>query len=293
MHFAYSHGRNWDAAVPNGFNLNGDWSKWISFGQAAWLFRSGAIQSPAEALAIPTPPSDRMRYTAERRNRNFAQWLSDTKGVQTLNLLRYKTALATASNGAAPPPLTALPPTPLVSSTDEFFFHQSAKLFVIQSANAAGAIGEWSGPIDAGVLKIEPAANIRAFRTILLTPVDNQPVATSKRLLLTTPGSTLRSQPGIESRPQRIVPYPNTTDWFTVERDQPARPSGDLNGGTAPTWMERTDTWITFTTDAASLHVYPLDGAGNRLEPLPIEPVAGGFRFKIGETSPWFEIEQP
>jgi len=44
MHFAYSHGRNWDDGVPNGFNINGDWTKFPLIGQAAWLFRTGAVK---------------------------------------------------------------------------------------------------------------------------------------------------------------------------------------------------------------------------------------------------------
>jgi hypothetical protein len=101
-------------------------------------------------------------------------------------------------------------------------------LYLIHSAKAAGVIG-FAGQrkVTAGAMDVELAATSRGFATIVLTPVDQAPLAESKWMLLTNPGYTLRTQPGSNPpRPQEIVKYPGTTDWFTLEPDQANKPSG-------------------------------------------------------------------
>ncbi len=49
MHFAYAHSADWSTSVPNTFNLSADQSKGVLFGQAAWLFRSGAVRGRQDA----------------------------------------------------------------------------------------------------------------------------------------------------------------------------------------------------------------------------------------------------
>jgi hypothetical protein len=115
---------------------------------------------------------------------------------------------------------------------------------------------------------------------------------------LTNPGYTLRTQPGSNPpRPQQIVKYPGTTDWWTIEPDQASKPNGNLNGGNRPVWMERVEAFVTVRTPATKITVYPLDGKGWRMTPLAsrdVERVDGGFRLHLqGEgsaASPWFEI---
>src|SRR5262249_21208443 len=80
IHFAYSHGRNWDAGVPNGFNINGDWTKWPNVGQSAWLFRSGVIGAGVDPREIPISLDQRLRAGREKRNGNIAAFLSSAFG---------------------------------------------------------------------------------------------------------------------------------------------------------------------------------------------------------------------
>lgn len=292
MHFAYSHGRGWDANVPNGFNLNGDWSKWVSFGQSAWLFRSGAVATAGEEKRIPLPYADRLLFTRNRRNSAFANFLAETKSIQPQNFFHHRVALDPSGEAILDEGLTQRPPVPILSNTNDILWHQQARLFILQAPAAAGIIGEWEGALSAGNIDVEPAPNTgRTFRTVLLTSLDTKPIERSERLLLTNPGFTLRSKsPAQPSEPQRLINYPNTTDWFTVEPDLPTKPSGNLNGGDGPTWMERTDAVITLRTLAESLTVYPLDGAGNRLEPITTEKLDNAFRFSCNADSPWYEI---
>ncbi len=76
MHFAYSHGRNWDDGVPNGFNLNGDWTKFPGFGQSAWIFRWGGIQAGSETVEIPVSEAHRLQATREKRNGSVGSFLT-------------------------------------------------------------------------------------------------------------------------------------------------------------------------------------------------------------------------
>ena len=118
-------------------------------------------------------------------------------------------------------------------------------------------------------------------------------------MLLSSPGYTLRTQPGSDPpRPQALVNYGSTNDWWTIEREPNfSKPSGNLNGGQRPVWMERVESYVTLRTFAAQLTVYPLDGTGARLAPLKdqdVQRMGGAFRIHLqadGQAfSPWYEI---
>ena len=155
------------------------------------------------------------------------------------------------------------------------------------------------GPARAGALEVETAGRV----AILATPLDGRTIGESRRLLISLPGYTLRTQPGADpARPQRLVNYPNTKDWWTLE-PEPAfaqKPSGNINTGPQPVWMARVETTVVLRTAAAEVTVYPLDGSGARMKPLgaaDVTPVEGGFRLRLqaeGQAlSPWYEVVAP
>jgi len=289
MHFAYSHGRGWDANVPNGFNLNGDWAKWVTFGQAAWLFRTEAVAMGPSLFKIPVGYEERTRYTRENRNSGFAAFLADSQGIWPEQAFRYRFALDPTAEAGTPIALTERPPAPYAGETGELAFDPAAKVFLVNAPQAAGVLGEWRGKQTAGPLDVEA----EGLRTVMLTALDGLPLAQSGRMLLTNPGFALRSRNAAQpSVPQAIVNYPGSRDWFTIEPDLATKPSGDLNGGAGPTWMERTPVTITLRTDRTDLAVYPLDGAGQRMEPLTVTPTEGGLRFVLGADAPWYELAE-
>ena len=153
--------------------------------------------------------------------------------------------------------------------------------------------------MNAGPIEVHLAASARGFATILLTSMDGRPITESRHLLLSTPGYTVRSRTGSNPpEPQKVVNYPGSTAW-TLEPDPGSKkPSGDLNRGANPVWMERVESLVTLMTKAKDLRVYPLSGTGARLALLAREDVKrvnGGFCIHLqgdGQTlSPWFEIE--
>jgi hypothetical protein len=299
MHFAYSHSRSWDGGVPNGFNLTGDLTKLPGLGQAAWLFRSGAIQAGRQPVEIPVSPDLRLQAGREKRNGNIGAFLQTAAGYEPTTVFRYPVRLSPEAAGAIPVAARGPALPVLESDTGETTFDSTHNVYLIHSSNAAGVFGfvgrtkYTAGPLD---VELGPAA--RDFVALLLTPVDGRRLADSRRLLLSNPGYTLRSQPGASPvRPQHLVNYGSTTDWFTLEKEPayPNKPSGDMNGGIQPVWMERVECLVTFRTHGSALTVYPLDGTGKRLAPLgDVERTAGGFRIHLqadGQAlSPWYEL---
>jgi hypothetical protein len=125
------------------------------------------------------------------------------------------------------------------------------------------------------------------FVSALLTPLDGQPIASSRRMLLTIPGYSLRT---LNGQPQALKNYPGTTDWWTIVGSN-TRPSGDLNGGSRPTYMQKVDAWVTVRTTATTISVNALNGAGDPMMAVTeVERVAGGFRIHLNADSPWYEI---
>jgi hypothetical protein len=298
VHFAYSHGRGWDDNVPNGFNLNGDWAKWAAFGQSAWLFRTAAVTAAPECVGLPASPALRLRYTREKRYGGFAAFYGALGGYQPLNAFVNPVCLDPAADGPLPTGLTAKPAGPVVASTGELAYDPSGRRFVVAAPGVSGVFGwlsgdrVWAGAID--VERPDPAG----FVSLLLTPLDGLPIDSSRHLLLSNPSYALRTQPAsAPARPQFIVNYPQAADWFTLEPDRAGKPSGDLNGGQGPTWMAAAETVVWFRTAGSSVTVYPLDGQGARLAPLPpaaVQRTDQGYRLSLAAGdqpwSVWYEI---
>jgi hypothetical protein len=290
MHFAYAHNREWDARTPGGFDLKSDWTKWPNFGQSAWLFRSGAIRTPAKPVNIPLPEAMRYQQAREKYGRRVAPFLEKYANIDPLIAARHRVALDINAKG----PLAQLP-----ASTPDFLYDPAGRVMLLHAPQAAGIFGFFPAErrLSAGPLTVDLALGTRDFATVLLTALDNKPIEQSKRLLLSIPGMTLRSHPTDPPRPQKLVNYPGTTDWRTLEPDKgfEDRPAGSNGSGPPPTWMERVESFITLNTKANRLEVYPLDGAGARMKQVTaIQKRPGAFRIHLQadgqDFAPWYEV---
>jgi hypothetical protein len=207
--------------------------------------------------------------------------------------------------------------TPYISDTGELTFDADKKLLLLNAPMAAGMSGtlgvgitQTAGPID-----FQLAASARGFASVLVTSLDNRPIAHSSSLLVSLPGATLRSLPAPGERPpatgttkpQGLVNYLGDSSWWTVD---PANsnptwgnwigktpPSGNMSNGYPPIFMERIQCWITLHTQATAVTVTALDGAGNAMGTLPateIQKTGDGYRIRLqgdGQPqSPWFTI---
>ena len=295
MHFAYAHGRDWETAVPNSFNINGDWSKFVNIGQSAWLFRTGAVRTGTAPVVTAVTPEMQLRFGREKRGGSIAPFLNAAAGVDPSIALVHPVALKKQSAaGPAPQPVTA----PYRSDTGELRYDPAAKLYVIESPKAAGVIGfAGAGKVTAGPLDAQLASSARGFLALVATSLDDKPLADSARLLITIPGYTLSSVPGANPPArQKFILYPNTTDWWTLEPEPQFknRPSASNGAGAPPVWMERVPVTITLRSSAKALTAYPLDGTGKRLNPFPAERVPGGFQLRLQadgqQFAPWYEV---
>ena len=285
MHFAYSHGRSWDAAGPSSFDINGDWTKWPNVGQSAWLFRSGAIALGKSPVEIPVSKEVRMQFTRERKLNAFSTFLG-ANGVDPALAFVHPIGIRMAEK-----PIEKLAPlaAPYTSDTGELVYDKAGRTYIIRAAKAAGAVGYFR-KAETGAMDVELVANDHGFATILLTALDNRPLAQSRRMLLSTPGYTLGTG-------QKLAPYADTKDWWTFPPEpRSSKPAADRSAK-PPILMERVESYVTLRTSAKSLTVYPLDGAGQRLAALGAKDVVrGGGAFRIhlqadGQAlAPWYEI---
>lgn len=297
MQFAYSHSRNWDSKVPSGFDLNADWTKYVSFGQAALIYRRGLVQPGRKLIELPVSQELRMRAGRERRMGAVAAFLEAAAGYDPALALVHRVSVRRSEAGWPALPQVA---SPLRSDTGELVYDRAARILTVQAPMVAGVFGFLEKrKVAAGPLEIELGASARGFAAVLATALDGQPLEKSRRILLTVPGCTFGTQPGTDPpRRQRLIPYGTSQDWFTIEPEPGSnRPSGPRSAGVEPIWMERVETLLTLRTSGAKLAVYPLDEAGNRLAALPAQAVArepGAFRVHLqaeGQVwTPWYEL---
>ncbi len=301
MHFAYAHNRNWDKPVPSSFDINGDWTKYAVAGQSAWLFRSGVIQPAGVLVEIPLSRELKLRATREGRQRDFARFLAETTGFRPEVALRHRVAVVHEESRPIPWAAREPSPPPFRSDTGQLTYDPHHKLFQIHAPGAAGVFGYLGADrtVTSGDLQVRLAPTARGFAAILITSLDGNPLRSSARLLLSTPGHILGTQPGSNPpRPQQLVPYESQSGWWTLEKDPafPDKPSGSRQAQ-EPVWMERVESFVTLRTDASRLTVYPLGGQGRRLTALPedaVRPIPGGFELHLQaagqQFSPWYEL---
>jgi hypothetical protein len=286
MHFAYEHGREWDRGGPDGFNLNGDWTKWPGVGQSAWMFRTGAVGAARETVSIPVPYEARLEAARQKTNGNAVRFLKSSAGYDANVALVHRVELAPGKSGTLPE--SAKPgATPFQSDTGELSFDAGRRVFVVDAAQAVGVFGfAGDAPVTAGSVVLQLAAGSRGFVSFLLTALDAKPLHRSSRMLLTVPGYTVF--PG-----QKLVNYPGSTDWWTLTPAPGSdRPSGAYVGN-GPVMMERTECVMRLRTEVKSLAVYPLDGCGGRMSRLDRKEVTrenGVLRLHLAADTPWYEI---
>jgi hypothetical protein len=281
MHFDYEEGRQWDRGGPSAFSLNGDFTKLAAFGQAAWLYRTGAVRTAKESVEVAMPLALRQQATRERQQFNLARFF-EKQGVDPNVAFVHKVAVNPRASSA--PAAVAVKP-PYFSDTGELSYDPARKLFTIAAPRAAGVFG-WAGwsPAAAGPVEVtlDPAA--RGFVSLLLTALDGKPIESSGRMLLSNPGFTRGAK-------QEFVLYPETTDWFTLKGDTEGKPSAPYVVSTRDMVMERVELTLRLRSSLPSLTVYPLDAAGARGAALPAPRKAGGvFEIRLAADAPWFEV---
>jgi hypothetical protein len=268
-----------------------------NIGQSAWLFRSGALQAGKSPATIQVTPDLKLQGGREKRVGNISSGLAAATGYNPAIAFVHPVGIRTGEGRVTFSELTS----PYHSDTGELTYDRDRKLMIISAPKAAGIFGflGTNAKVGAGTLTVELTSTSRGFAGVLLTPLDQQPIEESSRLLLTNPGYTLGAQPGsTPPRPQKLINYGDSSDWWTLEPDPASgKPSGNMNGHPSPVWMERVECTITLRSSATHVTVYPLDRAGARMTPLAdkdVRRIEGVFEVHIQgdgqELSPWYEL---
>ncbi|MCS7315563.1 MAG: hypothetical protein NZ554_08830, partial [Bryobacteraceae bacterium] len=249
-------------------------------------------------IPLPASREDRLRAGREKRNSAIAAFFMSLAGFDPAVCFLHACGLQPEENARWPEDARSAGQPPYRSDTGQIVYDPDARRLLLEAGQAAAVMGYVEATVRAGAIAFQPAPETRDFLTLVVTALDGQPLEQSTRMLVSLAGATFRTQPGTDPpRPQQLVNYPGTKDWFTLEPDTPGKPSGNLNAGTGPVWMERVEGFLWIRCRARRITVYPLDGAGRRMEPLSEEWVRRdeeGFRIHVqaeGQPlTPWLEI---
>lgn len=293
--FDYLDGSTWSTA-PSNFTLRGDWGKYALAGQSAQLFRQQWIAPLRTQLEVPMPAEARAAIAASDVYEGLEKAIAQM-GVSPADAWRYRIVMDTQANDTAPPvkPQPAAQPVQVAHDAQRGYLTMDAP-------NVRGFFGgldtQWRGP--AGLQVRSLSASPDAAAQLLLTPLDDRPLAQSRHLLLTVGGPTVGSQPGsIPARPKQVQPYKNIRGQWTLEPDPDKldKPSGTLYGH-APAWIGRPLLCVRVSAAAQLAAIYPLDGKGNRMAAVDSaylnrqgNAVAANLSAgPAGALSPWYEI---
>lgn len=300
--FFYDYGDIFDktAGAPGNFALRGDWGKYVQFGQSAWMFRTGAVPPLARERGLSLDDEALAGIAASQAQAPLQAYAEAHQGVDAETLWQARLGIAAADANL---PAARRPKGANLSPDDDsnaVGYDPVRKLFALRAPRAWGLAGRGAAAwTDTAPLQVRIDANEPLPFSILMTPLDGKEIARSSALLLTLGGGTVGSQPGsVPPRPKRWIPHPAGSYSWTLEPD-PAHPR-TISGSryaTPPAWLTATPMRLRWATPIPAVTVYPLDGQGKRLPPLPPKDATIergilqlNLRQQSGHASPWYEI---
>jgi hypothetical protein len=195
-----------------------------------------------------------------------------TPGFPLFLPLEHEVRISSLTGPPTKPFAEGTPPNPIVSDTRELAWYTSPKiggLVTVDTPRSQALIGFVKAQ-NKTVRNLTADVN-NDFCTILLSSMDDNPIATSSKLLLVAGGP-------VENSGQK---------WNTAGTDV-------TSFGGSPTLIEQVKGTITLRgiKGARSLQLQPIDGAGQPLG-APVAATAGGNEWKIAlgaTTTTWYQI---
>ncbi|WPB56112.1 capsular biosynthesis protein [Xylophilus sp. GOD-11R] len=297
--FDYADGDTWGDA-PTGFTLSGDWGRYAMVGQAAQLFRAPLVPALPPAPPLSLPISGRLAINASDDAWAMDAVLGARTGVTPALALQRQISVNTAATQWQP----VVAPSPVPPALESDRGRGTLLLKTAQARGFFGAVGAGKTLGDATAqitMRLAGAGpqELRGMAAVLLTALDNKPIADARQLLVSVSGAVRGTQPGsLPKRPVDLVPYRGNREYWTFEPDpaSPGQPSGSRDAS-GPVWVERSGGELRFATSARAATVYPLDGAGRRMAALRADQVKlenGQLRLPLqteaAQSSLWYEI---
>jgi hypothetical protein len=307
--YSYSETRDdWRAMTPREYTLDTDFAKLPTVGPMAWLYRKFEIAALADPLTIPVTDDVSRRALNDGISDTSAAFISQTFGIDTDSAFKRRIGL-TSSRTAKPASRAANPDIQASNVT----FDVKEGYMLLDTRSAVGYIGR-ARPGQEQTFRrfdIRPATTSRGFVTFIALSRDGEPLERSEHALWVLPGYVTGSKPGaIPPVPEtlthldpglsrRIIDFvkyetpPNRVKYLR----RPRQSGYGVLAAQAPTWMERVECVVSMPHTASDVKVYPLDGTGKRMKPLP--PADAGIRDGVltvhlqrdGQAfSPWYEL---
>lgn len=228
---------------------------------AALMFRRGDVQ-PAVAMArLAIPAKQAVELTAENVSMQDA-WKN--AGATTANLVTHRFEICFTDGEEVKLDLDKDAKSPVT-------WEPAAGIYTVDAPAAKVVVGRCTGRVTklTGV-QLDVKSNQRNFAAITLNAADGEPLAKSRRLLLTAVGKVENTDMGWNE------------DFSSVSNQW----------GKAPTLCESVAATVTLETGSAAAKVHALDGAGARIAEVPSTQSGGKLRFEIGPSCKtlWYEI---
>lgn len=310
--YSYSETRaDWHAGTPREYVLDTDFTKLPTVGPMAWLYRTFALAPATETLSVHVPEQARLDATRAAQLDQSADFVARELGIGTAAAFSRRVGILTErprdDRRAQEPRGQGMAADPGVS------FRLDDKHMVLDSPSVIGVVGRAKAGIEQayGGFRLKLAPEARDFVTFIAMSRDGAPVGKSRHMLWILPGYTLGSKPGaMPAEPEVLA----AADIGVARRIKDAvatrpapqrvrlpsapRPSGfGVLAAQPPIWMERVECIVTLPHTASSVKVYPLDGRGRRLSPLPAQDAYlrdGVLSVHLqgdGQAlSPWYEL---
>jgi hypothetical protein len=270
--------------IEQGFELADNPAVMAQIPAAARLFRYGWVQEGSEASAIEVPFWEDGVFNGQSGALNdwwkclsdwYCYWentnLDNPKNINPAWSLVRKLRMKFTS-GPEPVPNPGTPPHPYVSETGELRWDMTQGLLTINSPYVQGAIGYVnSSPIQLSTLRIQATTD---FAAIHLVPLDNLPITSSQKLLLTAAGRVANTN--MNPAPPRTLAEHTLQSW-----------------GTGPVILQPIQAQITLSLPSSvyTIRVYKLDERGNPTTEIPVQKSGSNFTFSIGSHNTlWYGI---
>jgi hypothetical protein len=276
--FSYNGDRNnWKSDRIRGFfDADADPNKMAMMPAASMIFLGNQVQPASLKKSTLVVPRGGVVNTMAR-NGLAGFWDSNVGGLWNVqdssrqDWLQSHMALRFVE-GSGPIKLErVLTPTNAPNQVEWHTDSPQTSLFIVRAPSAKGALGFLGGQwIDLGGVVISMERTPRNFVSMTLTAMDNKPVQSSRRLLLTA-----------------LDNVENQGMTWNAERT-----SVSDQWGTGPAMAAGIAASVTMRTDARSATVYALDATGARGKQVPSSLTNGILAFRISpqQRTLWYEI---
>jgi hypothetical protein len=228
---------------------------------AALMFRRGDVEAARGVARLMIPAAQAEELTAENISMSEA-WKKG--GLAIGDMLNHRLELRCTPGGKLETEFTRGAASPVA-------WDMEAGLYTVDAPAAKAVVGHCTGrttKLDGAEFDVR--ANARNFAVLTLDAADGQPLARSRRLLLTAAGNVENTGMGWNADHTSVG-----TQW-----------------GRAPTVCEGIAARVTLNTGTKRAQVYALDGTGARAGEVPLSLDAGRLSFDIGPKfkTLWYEV---